>query len=449
MPSRRWNNRSLLHLLWPLVVEQILTVTMGIADTVMVSSVGEYAVSAVSIVDNINNLLIIAFVALATGGTVVVSQYIGRLDTHNVNLASRQLMYVAAGASLLLMTITLALLGPILRLVYGNIAADVMDAALVYFLLTALSYPFLAIYNSTAALFRAMANSRVPMFIALLVNVLNIGGNAVFIYGFHMGTEGAGLSTLICRIIAAVILTAMLMSKRSKTISLANLFRVKLVLPMIRSILNVGIPSGLENSMFQFGRLLVVRIFTVFGTAAIAANAVTSVINSLCFMPGMAYGMAILTVAGQCIGANNYDGARKHTVKIIKICYATLITLGMINFVFMEQIVSLFRLSPEAHDMAKSFLVVHCIAQALFWPLSFALPNAMRAAGDARFCMIVAVVSMWTIRVIAAYLITYALGFGPIGVWYAMGGDFLFRSVCYVRRWRGGRWQEKRVIGDS
>jgi Na+-driven multidrug efflux pump len=166
-------------------------------------------------------------------------------------------------------------------------------------------------------------------------------------------------------------------------------------------------------------------------------------------MPGMAYGMALLTVVGQCIGANNYDGARKHTAKIIKICYTTLVTLGMINFIFMEQIVSLFNLSPEAHDMAKSFLVVHCIAQAMFWPLSFALPNAIRAAGDARFCMIVAVVSMWTIRVLSAYLLSYALGLGPIGVWFAMGGDFLCRSVCYVRRWRSGRWQEKRVIDDS
>jgi putative MATE family efflux protein len=421
---------------------------MGIADTIMVSSVGENAVSAVSVVDSINNLLIIAFAALATGGTVVVSQYIGRLDAKNANLAARQLMYVSAGTSLFLMFIILLTRNPILKLVYGNLTEDVMGAAAVYFLLTALSYPFLAVYNSAAALYRAMANSRVPMFIALLVNILNIGGNAVFIYKFDMGVVGAGLSTLLCRIAAALILTAMLMSGKKRTISLAGLSRLKFAPSMIRSILNVGIPSGLENSMFQFGRLLVTRIFTTFGTAAIAANAITTVINSVCFMPGMAYCMALLTVVGQCIGSGNYEGARRYTIKIVKICYVTLGALSMINFIFMEPIVSLFSLSPEAHEMAKSFLTVHCLTLALFWPLSFALPSALRAAGDARFCMVTAIVSMWFVRVSAAYFLAYSLGLGPLGVWIAMGGDFILRSAFYTLRWRGGKWKSKRVIKE-
>jgi putative MATE family efflux protein len=421
---------------------------MGIADTIMVSSVGEYAVSAVSLVDNIKNLLLIAFAALATGGTVVVSQYIGRLDTKNANLAARQLMYVSAGVALFLALIILFTRNPILRLVYGTLTEDVVASAAIYFLLTALSYPFLAIYNSAAAIYRAMANSRVPMFIALLVNILNIGGNAVLIYTFHLGAAGAGLSTLLCRIAAACILTAMLMSGKQKPICLAGLFRVKLEPPLIRSILNVGIPSGLESSMFQLGRLLVTRIFTVFGTAAIAANAITSVINSVCFMPGIAYCMALLTIVGQCAGAGDYPGVRRYTIKIIKICYVTLGSLSAINFIFMEPIVSLFSLSPEAHEMAKNFLTIHCITLALFWPLSFALPNALRAAGDARFCMIAAIISMWFVRVSAAYLLAYPLGMGPAGVWVAMGGDFILRSVCYTRRWRGEKWKTRRVIEE-
>jgi putative MATE family efflux protein len=447
-PADRWNNRALARLLWPLVAEQILTVTMGIADTIMVSSVGEYTVSAVSVVDNINNLLIIASVALATGGTVVVSQYLGRLDTKNANLAARQLMYVTTGTGLVLTLIIVFTRTQILYLVYGNLTRDVMDSATVYFFLTALSYPFLAVYNSAAAIYRAMANSRVPMFIALLVNIMNIGGNAILIYGFHLGAAGAALSTLLSRVAAAFILTAMLMSGTKKPICLAGLFRIKLEPSLIRSILNVGIPSGLESSMFQFGRLLVTRIFTVFGTAAIAANAITSVINSICFMPGMAYCMALLTIVGQCVGAGNYPGARRYTIKIIKICYVSLTTLSMINFIFMEPIVSLFHLRPEAHEMAKSFLTVHCITLALCWPLSFAVPSALRAAGDARFCMGVAIISMWFVRVSAAYLLAYPLGLGPIGVWIAMGGDFILRSVCYTLRWRGNKWQTKRVIGE-
>jgi putative MATE family efflux protein len=421
---------------------------MGIADTIMVSSVGEDAVSAVSIVDNINNLLIIASVALATGGTVVVSQYLGRLDAKNANLAAHQLMYISAGTALVLMLIILFTRSPILRLVYGNLSGDVMDSAAIYFFLTALSYPFLAVYNSAAAIYRSMANSRAPMFIALLVNVTNIGGNAIFIFGFHMGVAGAGLSTLLCRVVAAFILTAMLMSGTEKPISLSGLFRVKPEPFLIRAILNVGIPSGLESSMFQFGRLLVTRIFTAFGTAAIAANAITFVINSICFMPGMAYCMALLTIVGQCVGAGNYSDARRYTIKILKICYATLTTLSILNFILMEPIVGLFSLRPEAHEMAKSFLTVHCITLALCWPLSFALPTALRAAGDARFCMGVAIISMWFVRVSAAYLLAYTFGLGPIGVWIAMGGDFLLRSACYTLRWRGGRWETKRVIAN-
>jgi putative MATE family efflux protein len=338
--------------------------------------------------------------------------------------------------------------GPVLSLVYGGLPEDVREAAEVYFLLTALSYPFLAIYNSAAALYRAMANTRVPMLIALLVNALNIGGNAVFIYTFHLGAAGAGLSTLLCRVAAALILTAMLMRSKKKLISLAGLFCVKLEPSVIRRILNIGVPSGLESSMFQFGRILVTRIFTVFGKSAIAANAIAFVINSVCFMPGMAYCMALLTIVGQCIGARNYDGAIRYTRKIMKICYVTLVSLSAINFIFLEPIVSLFRLSPEAHDLAKSFLTVHCITLALFWPTSFALPNALRAAGDGRFCMIAAVVSMWFVRVSAAYLLAYFFGLGPLGVWFAMGGDFVLRSVFYTLRWRSGKWRTKRVIGD-
>jgi putative MATE family efflux protein len=419
---------------------------MGVADTIMVSAVGEHAVSGVSVVDNINNLLIIAFVALATGGTVVVSQYIGRLDTKNANLASRQLMYAALGVALVLTLATVFTRGPILGLVYGDLPEDVRSAAEIYFLLTALSYPFLAAYNSASALYRSIGNTRVPMLIALLVNVINIGGNAVFIYGFHMGAAGAGLSTLLCRIAAALILTGMLMRGVIKPISLAGLFHAKFEPLMIRRILNIGIPSGLESSMFQLGRLLVTRIFTTFGKAAIAANAIAFVINSVCFMPGMAYCMALLTIVGQCMGARNYEGAKRYTRKIVKICYATLILLSAINFIFLEPIVSLFKLSPEAHELAKSFLTIHCVSLALFWPTSFALPNALRAAGDARFCMFIAIVSMWLVRVSAAYLLAYPFGLGPLGVWFAMGGDFILRSICYTARWRRGRWQTKRVI---
>jgi len=441
-----WNNRALFGLLWPLIVEQLLAVAMGAIDTVMVSSVGEHAVSGVNIVDNINNLLIIAFGALCTGGAVVVSQYIGRKDHSNSSLAAKQLVYSAVLISLFTMAVAVVLRRPVIRLVYGSIEDNVMNAASVYFLFTGLSYPFLALYNANAALFRAAGNSKVPMIIAILVNILNIFGNAFFIYVLKMGVMGAALSTFLSRIIAAVITTVMLVRNRTSPISLSGLHHIRIVRSMIKNILNVGIPSGVESSMFMIGKLLTQRIFAVFGTAAIAANAIASLVNSFSFMPGNAFGIALLTVVGQCIGAGDYQAVKKQTFKIMKIAYISIFCMSTATFILMEPLVSLFSLSPEAHEMAKSILRVHCISMAFGWAMSFALPNALRAAGDARYVMIVASLSMWIVRVCFSYLFSFTLGFGPLGVWLAMGADFVVRGTSYLTRWIRGKWQEKRVI---
>jgi putative MATE family efflux protein len=443
-----WSNKDLFRLLWPLIIEQVLAVTMGAADTMMVSSVGEFAVSGVNIVDNINNLLIIAFIALCTGGSVVVSQYIGRRDTKNSRMASRQLLYIVTLVSLAVTIITVTLRRPAITLIYGRIEADVMDAAAVYFLITCLSYPFLAIYNANAALLRAVGNSRVPMLIALLVNVINIGGNAFLIFVLQIGVAGAAISTLVSRIIAAFITFRMLNRNATSPISLSGFLKIRFNRSMIHNILNVGIPSGLESSMFQIGRLLTQRIFTTFGTSAMAGNAIAGVVNSFSFMPGVAFGMALLTIVGQCAGAKDYAAAKKQTAKIMKLAYITIIGISGLIYIFMDPLINLFSLSPEAHEFAMAFLRVHCISMAIGWPMSFALPNALRAAGDARYVMIVASVSMWTVRVSAAYLLCYVLRVGPLGVWIAMGADFISRGGFYLGRWVRGKWQQKKVIED-
>jgi putative MATE family efflux protein len=447
--AERWDSKALFRLLWPLIIEQILAVTMGAADTVMVSSLGEHAVSGVNIVDNINNFLIIAFIALATGGAVVVSQYIGRRDSQNASFAARQLVYIVTAVSLGIMAAVLPLRRPIISLLYGKIEEDVMDAAAVYFLITALSYSMLAVYNACAALFRAVGNSRITMRVALLVNIMNIGGNAFFIYVLKIGVAGAALSTLFSRIVAAAVLLGILILNRRGPITLAGFRKICITRSIVRSILNVGIPSGLESSLFMAGRLMTQRIFTSFGTMAMAANAIAGVINSFSFMPGTAFGMALLTVVGQCVGAGDYPGARRQTARIMKLCYLSIFIISLFIYLFMDPLINLFSLSPEGRELARTFLRIHCISMALGWPMSFALPNALRAAGDARYVMAAAMISMWTVRVSAAYFLTFAAGIGPGGVWLAMGGDFIVRGACYLSRWAGGKWQEKKVIEDS
>ena len=446
--GERWNNRALFALLWPLIIDQILAVTMGAADTIMVNKLGEYAVSGVNIIDNINNLFIIGITALCTGGAVVVSQYIGRGEPGKSRDASKQLLYITTLLSLFIMLVAIILRRPMITLFYGKIEQDVFDSAVVYFLITALSYPFLAVYNANAALFRAAGNSKVPMWIAMLANVINIGGNAFLIYTMNLGVAGAALSTLLCRITAAIITTVLLNRKTDSPVSLSQMTKVRLQMPLIRSILNIAVPSGLETSMFQIGRLLTQRIFPVFGTGVMAANAIASVFNSFSFMPGMAFSMAIITIVGQCIGAGDYEEAKKQTRKIIKYTYITLITIGILIYVFMYPLLGLFSLSPASQKMAIIFLRIHCVTMAFVWPISFALPNALKAAGDARWVMISATASMWIVRVSASYLFTFTFGLGPVGVWIAMAVDFVIRGIANTLRWRGGKWQEKKVISE-
>jgi putative MATE family efflux protein len=444
-----WDNRAILRLIWPLVIEQVLLVTMGIADTVMVSSVGEFAVSGVSIVDAINILLVTAFVALATGGAVVTSQYIGRRDHRSACRAARQLVYTALALSLLIMALALSLRDQILGLIYGHIDRDVMQAARIYFLITALSYPFLALYNAGAALFRSMGNSRITMLVSLVVNIINIAGNAILIFVFKIGVAGAAVSTLLSRVAASWILMGMLLSrKKMLPLNLLGFFKFQVEPAMIRAILNIGIPSGLESSMFQLGKLCTSRLVTSFGTYAIAANAVCGVINSAAFMPANAFGLAMITIVGQYVGAGDYGKARAKVMTLMRMAYTLIIATSIGTYIFRNPLLRLFNLSPEAYALSLRYLWILCFINPLVWPLSFGLPNALRAAGDARYCLVVGASSMWILRISSAFLLSFVFKMGPIGIYWAMAADWFVRSFLFCRRWFGGRWQEKRIIRD-
>jgi Na+-driven multidrug efflux pump len=286
------------------------------------------------------------------------------------------------------------------------------------------------------------------MRISLMVNIMNIGGNYLFIFVLKFGVAGAALSTLICRIAAAVITTVILHRSRG-AVSLAGLFRVRFVGSMIKDILGVGIPSFFENTMFFIGKLLTQRIFPLFGTGAIAANAITGMINSLAYMTGSAYGIALQTEVGQRIGAGDYAAAKKQTRKIMARAYRTMFIVASLNAVFARPLVDLFSLSPEAQAIAVQILHVHCIFMVVGWPMSFTLPNALRAAGDGKFVMVASALSMWIVRVGCAYLFALGFGLGPLGVWVAMGCDFLSRGTAYFLRWRSERWQTKQVIKEK
>ena len=440
MESLLFTREDLKKLIVPLIIEQALALSIGLFDTLMVSSCGEAAVSGVSLVDSISTLLIQILSALATGGAVVCSQYIGKKMPERAKLSAGQLMFIMLMSAGTVMVVILLSYRFLLRAIFGQIDADVMQNAEIYFIISAISYPFLGVYNAGAALFRAIGNSKVSMYTSLVMNVINIGGNAVLIFGLKMGVLGAALATLTARIVSALVMVVLL------SLCIATPGCMKPQRDVIGKILKIGIPSGVENGMFQIGKLLVSSLTATFGTAAIAANAVANSVAGFANIPGIAIGLAIVTVIGRCIGAGEKEQARYYSKRLLGLAYAGMVLADLALFALVKPIIACFALSAEAARIATQLLVSFAICAALIWPLSFTLPNVLRAAGDAKYTMEVSVFSMWVFRVASSYFFAGTMGLGVLGVWIGMYVDWGFRTLLFLIRYRRGKWLEKRVV---
>lgn len=437
-----FTRRDLTRLLAPLVVEQFLAVTVGMADTMMVSYAGEAAISGVSLVDMLNLLIINIFAALATGGAVVISQYLGARDVESAKNGAGQLFHLAALAGVGIMALALAFARPLLGLLFGQIEPDVMDAALLYLRISAASYPFIALYNAGAALFRSMGNSKISMQVSILMNAVNVAGNAICVFGLGMGVAGVALPSLVGRAMAA----GLILWRASNP---ANLVHVKaaqclrLHRGMALRILNIGIPSAFENSLFQLGRVLVVSIIAVFGTAQISANAVANNLDSIGCIPGQAIGLGLITVAGQCIGAQDQKAAISYTKKLVGLTYLVDGALNLAVILGMPLLLGLYNISAETHQLAWLLVLIHCACGIVLWPVSFVLPNALRAANDVRFTMMVSIASMMIWRLGFSYVLGIGFGMGAVGVWIAMIIDWVCRSLFFAGRFVSGKWKTK------
>ena len=426
---------QLIKLLAPLIVEQILTVLVGMADVVMVAAVGETAVSGVSLVDSISILIIQIMGAMATGGAVVCSQYLGKRQVRDAGTAAGQLVFVTLAISMAVTAAALAGNRHLLAVIFGQVEQEVMDNAQTYFWITALSYPFIGLYNACAALFRSMGNSKVSMFTALVMNGINITGNAICVFGLKMGVAGVAYPTLISRMTAAVLILILLQNRHNAL----RIRKIRALRPhprMIRTILSIGIPGGLESGMFQFGKIFLQSLVSSLGTASIASYAVACNLVTLLYLPGNALGLGLITIVGQCVGAGKPKEAMHYTRLLLGINYLILAVISTAMFFGTDWLVSVYNLSSEAAAISHVLLRAHCAAMIL-WPAAFTLPNALRAAMDARFTMMVSVFSMWSFRIGFAYVFVNLFKLGVPGVWYGMFIDWAFRAAVFLARFSG------------
>ena len=434
-------------LLIPVVLEQLLNSIMGTADTMMVSNVGSAAISAVSLVDSINVLVIQAFSALAAGGAIVCAQYIGQRNKEKANESARQVLFIITAISVAVSLICLVFQKPLLRLIFGSVEPAVMRASETYFFYTALSFPFIAAYDSAASIFRAQDNTKGPMIISMISNVMNIAGNAVLIWVFHMGVAGAALSTLISRIFCAVVVIIQLRKeKEGQEVVVRDYFEIRPDWSMIRRILGLGIPSGIENSMFQLGKLAIQSTVSTLGTTAIAAQAMTNILENLNGIAAIGVGVGLMTIVGQCLGAGRQDEAVYYIKKLCVIAEVIIIISCLGVFALTKPITILGGMEKESADMCFHMVMWITIVKPLVWIMAFIPGYGLRAAGDVKFSMIVSCCTMWACRFCLCVFLIRVMGFGPMGVWIGMFADWTLRGIIFTWRFHSRKWLQHKVI---
>lgn len=442
---KRFTNADIRRLVIPLFFEQLLVMLVGIADTFMVSYAGDAAVSGVSLVNMFNTIFIYLFTALASGGAVVVSQYIGRGEKAHADLSGSQLLMCSTLISVLLMAVSLIWNRQILGLLFGSVEPDVMEACVTYLRISAYSFPAIAVYNAGAALCRSMNETKVTLYISVFSNVLNVAGNAVGIFVLHAGAAGVAYPSLIARFFSAAAITAFCFRKRN-----AVVYRLKDIFRwdggMVWRILKVAVPNGVENGLFQLIKVALSSITALFGTAQIAANGIAQSFWSLAALVGAAMGPAFVTVIGQCMGAGDAEAADYYLRKLMRITLVISVVWNALVLAVTPLGMRFYPLSDEVTQLVLVLVLIHNIFNAVLYPFSGVLPYGLRAAGDVRYAMYVSVLSTVLCRLVLSVVFGIWLNLGVIGVALAMCCDWAVRALFTILRYKSGKWKRYRVI---
>ena len=445
MKQRRFTNKKLIALMLPLAVDQLLNSFMGTVDTLVVSNLGSAAISAVSLVDSINILVVQAFFALASGGTVVCSHYLGCEKKERATNAARQLLFITFAMSLVIAIACHLFSDQLLGVIFGQVEPAVMDNAKKYFFFSAMSYPFIALYDDGACILRAQENSKLPMQISFVANGINVALNLIFVWVLHLGVAGSSAATMIARAFAMVAVLYKLRNPKMK-IQLRDYFSIRPEWKEIKRILHIGVPSGIENGMFQFGKLAIQSTVSSLGTAAIAAQAMTIIFENVNGMAAVGIGIGLMTVVGQSIGAGRQEEAKYYIVKLAGYAEIAMIISCILVYIAARPVTVLAGMSEESTALCMQMILAITIVKPLLWVPSFTPPNGLRAAGDVRFSMITATLTMWLCRVALSIFLMRVVKTGPIGVWYGMFADWGVRGVIFTIRFVRGKWHRFKVI---
>ena len=440
-----FSNKALVALLIPIVVEQLLNSFMGMIDTMMVSNVGSEALSGVSLVDSVNNLIVQLFSAMATGAAIVCSHYVGMRDKEGANNAAKQVVISVGVIALVITVFGITFKRQILGIIFGQIEPGVMENAVIYFFFTALSYPFLALFSAGSAIFRSCGNSRYPMTVSVISNVINIIGNYILIFTFDMGVTGAAIATLISRIFCMVAVYVAL-AKPRQDIVVNDYMNMRPDWSLIKTILAIGIPSGIENSMFQFGKLAIQSTVSTMGTAVIAAQAMTNILEGLNGIFGLGVGMCLMTVVGQCMGAGRKEEARYYIIKLCIIAEVGITISCLLVYAMLRPVTVIAGMESTSAALCIEMMTAITIVKPLIWTGSFVPAYGLRAAGDVRFSMTTSIITMWGCRVALCIFLVRTYNMGPMAVWYGMFADWALRSVIFFSRFLSGKWMKKEVI---
>lgn len=437
-----FSNNSLKAMIIPLFLEQLLIMLVGMADTLVVSYAGEAAVSGVSLVNQFNTIFIYLFTALASGGAVVISQYIGRKKNDDAGESASQLLSFSTIFSILIAVIVLLGNERMLRLMFGKVEDSVMRSCITYLRISAYSYPALAVYNAGAALFRSIGKTNVTMYLSVISNIINVIGNLI---GVFVLRAGVAYPSLIARTFSAVMITALCFQRKNEVF-----YHFKWIVRWngehMRQILKIAIPNGMENGVFQLVKVALSSIVALFGTYQIAANGVAQSIWSLAALAGVAMGPVFITVIGQCMGNGDTKAADDYFKKLARITILLSSAWNLLIFLLTPFFMKFYALQPETKRLVIWLVLIHNVFNAAAYPFSGALSNGLRAAGDVKFTMYVSVISTIAVRLLLSWLLGIVLKMGVIGIAIAMVCDWSIRAVIFFWRQKSGKWKTFQVI---